>query len=206
MKTLTIWTGLAVLLMSTAAWAQANSNETTKPIRSQILLPIASIKFEPLVINNIEVKDGVPYPINEPELRAKMARQFEEWIVRSATRKHFALKILPISNEPVKAGQLQLRMVLNIPLTHRADSSHFDNLMRRGKFMEYSLLLSDSAGKLVSRVDDNLVWGDGEWSHISNRQRFSMDHDEVMKGYVRKSVDRAVEAMKRELAQRTKGS
>lgn len=158
-------------------------------------MPLKQVSFDPLVINNVEVK-GPTYPIDEQKLRAELSQQYNSWIVRSATKKGLAVEIKATGDQNAKTEDFVLRAIFNIPLTHEADKSHWDNHYRRGKFMDYSFSLLSSNGTLVAKVDGNLVWGDGEWSHWMGRAGHRDNgHDDIMKGYVRKAVDRGVAAL-----------
>lgn len=160
---------------------------------------IKRIYFEPVVINNIEVKSP-SYPIDEPKLRSALEAQFNTWIVRSVTKKKLAIEAKAIGSQIIGQDDFVLRTTFDIPLTHQADMSHWSNQFRRGKFMEYSLTLNRPDGVVVAKFTAALTWGDGFWSQSRAKYRpADQAHDEVMKGYVRKAVDRGVEGLKRAL-------
>lgn len=159
------------------------------------------IMFEPIVINNVDITGTkAPYPINEPELRRALGTQFDTWMVRSVTRNHLAAKADPIGKSKLKTGDFLIRAVFEIPLTHAADMSHWDNQYRRGKFMSFRLSISDPSGKTVLESKGDLTWGDGEWSRFMGRGRHKDNaHEEVLTGYIRKAVDRGVLGLKKQM-------
>jgi hypothetical protein len=160
---------------------------------------VQRIYFEPVVINNIEVKSPT-FPIDEPKLRSELEKQFNTWIVRSVTKKKLAIEAKAIESFVAKQDDLVLKATFDVPLTHQANMSHWSNQFRRGKFMQYSLTLARPDGVVVAKVTGGLTWGDGFWSQSRAKGRPSdQAHDEVMKGYMRKAVDRGVDGLKKAL-------
>lgn len=180
---------LASCVLAGAMSAQA---QTVKPDK---------VYFTPLVVNNVMVNEAkAQYPINEPEIRKALATQFETWIVRSVTRNHVTPTALALQENKPKHGEFVLSAVLDMPLTHAADMKHWDNQYRRGKFMSYRFSLADSNGKTVLESKGELTWGDGEWSAFMGHGRHKDNaHEEVLKGYVRKAVDRGVLGLKKQM-------
>lgn len=182
---------LVISIVSFLAAVNAFAGGTTGPIKM--------IYFEPVVINNIEVKSPT-YPIDEPKLRSELETQFNTWIVRSITRKHLAIEANAIESLTPGRDDLVLKSTFDIPLTHQADMSHWSNQFRRGRFMEYRLTLTRADGVVVAKVTGGLTWGDGFWSQSRAKGRpADQAHNEVMRGYVRKAVDRGVESLKKAL-------
>ena len=169
-------------------------------LHAQVAKP-AKVYFAPVVINNVATGGAkAKYPINEPELRKALSAQFDAWVVRSVTRNNLSPNASPVGTSKPKQGELLLQAVLDIPLTHDADMSHWDNQNRRGKFMSYRFSLSDVSGKVVLDTKGELTWGDGEWSRFMGRGRHADNaHEEVIKAYVRKAVDRGVLGLKKQL-------
>ena len=159
------------------------------------------VYFEPVVINNVTIQgQKAQFPINEPELRKELSVQFDKWMARSVPGNHLAGKATPIGTNKLAPGTLLLHATLNVPLTHAADMSHWDNQYKHGKFMDYRFSLTDASGKTVAEVKGDLTWGDGDWSHFMGRGRHvDTAHSEVLKGYVRKAVDRGVISLKKQV-------
>jgi hypothetical protein len=191
---------LIVSIVGFLVAVNALAQGTTGPV-------IKRIYFEPVAINNIEVKSPT-YPIDEPKLRSDLETQFSTWIVRSVKGQQLAPEAFSIGTHAAGAGEYVLTTTLGIPLTHRADTSHRSNQIRRGRFMEYHFTLTGPDGTVVASVTGGLTWGDGHWTNSRptgasskvRRRRFpDQAHNEVMKAYVRKAVDRGVAALKKAL-------
>lgn len=144
-----------------------------------------------------ETLPGTVEPVNEADIKAELQRQAQEWTVRSLKANKVALQALTTTDNSPHAYSLQSEY--RIPVTLPGSAYGINASNRRGRFMSARFILKDDSGKDILSEDVSLVWGDGHWT-VGARSLRNVGTIEVLKGFVRKAVDRAVQHMKRDLA------
>jgi len=159
-------------------------------------LPLERVRVLPFEVV-AESFPEAPAREDEAPLLARLRTQANDWAVR-------ALKVNGVAREAVVSTEASgdtsytLQGRLHLPVALPPHLIGFDAWNRRGRFMSGEVDLRDASGAAVAHRAFQLVWGDGQWL-TGARAKHNAPLDDVLMAYVRKSVDRVVLGVKREI-------
>lgn len=164
---------------------------------SVVDLPLNVVSVaEPVIVGKLLSNPSAP--VGEESVREELRRESQTWTIRALRVNKVAKEVIPSSIKRVEAYELKTEY--RIPISLPPDSLGLIGANRRGQFMSAKFVLINPTGRTILTKDVSLVWGDGDWIKGVRQTAKNRPMMEVLKSFVRKASDRAIQQMKRELA------